>query len=154
MTTPAGWALANMWYDQARGIPEPGSALESVFLLVFVNRTRASMLATHASLQAQLLALPHNETDPIIASYKEYAAAIYPFVEQAEDIEGRNSREQLKEFVKWKAKIDLRPIWRSKIQHARMREARRRVRVQPAFQTQAQPIQAQPFAPQSRNGKG
>jgi hypothetical protein len=137
-----------MWYDQSRGIPEPGSALEAVFLLVFANRTRAEMLATHASLQAQLLALSHDAQDPVISAYKEYAAAVYPFVEQAEDIEGRRVREQLADFVKWKAKIDLRPIWKSKIQHARMREARRRVKPQPAFQ--AQPIQAQPFAPQER----
>lgn len=152
MTTPVGWALANMWYDTARGLPEPGGPLESVFLLVFLQRHHSQLLANQALVQAQLLALDGDRQDPVIKAFQEYNNVMYPFTTQAADIEGQENKKKLEEFVRWKARIDLRPIWREKIDRARHRAriAKTKAASRPL---KAEPLQAQPFAPPPKKKK-
>lgn len=69
--------------------------------------------------------------DPAIQAYDAYSDLMFPFLKRAEDREGEDMRAQLKKFVKRRARIDLRPIWKAKIDQAQRKAAIRRFSVKP-----------------------
>lgn len=148
MTTPEGWAYANLWYDQFRGIPEHGSPLESVLLLVFLDRQHAQLLQTRALVQTQVLALDNKaHQDSAIQAFQQYADTMYSFLRKAEDTKpGANKdHERLLRFVAKPVTIDLRPVWKAKIQQ-REAKLRRSTRTR-TFGIQQPTMPADLFAP-------
>lgn len=115
MKTPGGWALAGMLYDKYPGVPPRGSPLESVMLLVFLERQRTQLRATRAMVQATLPA-DKEAQDPAVRAFRDYSDAMFPFLDRAQDTERENARKELLEFVRRPAVIDRRPVLRAKMQ--------------------------------------
>lgn len=128
MSTPSGWALANVWYDQYRGIPRHGSPLESLFMLVLLQRQFAQLLSTRALVQATL---PDEKeaADPAIAAFQKYHDTMFPFLDRIGDPDKEEQRKRLEEFVRRPARIDLKPIWRRTVETAKRIKNLKRMRV-------------------------
>jgi hypothetical protein len=123
MKTPGGWATSHMLYDKTPGPPPPGSPLESIFLLVHLERTETTLLSTRAMIQA-LLPLSKKEQDPAIKAYEAYHARMMPFLEKARSSEITADVERLKSFTKTAARIDLRPVHKARVDAARKKQRR------------------------------
>lgn len=130
MRSPAGWALAGMWYDKFRGLPPRGSPLETVFLLVYLQRQEAQLLSTRALVQSTL---PEGKeaSDPAIAAYQKYCDAMFPFMERAANADKDAERKKLLEFIKHRAKISLHPIYKAQAENAKRMATLKRFRLQP-----------------------
>lgn len=95
-----------MWYEKLQGVPRPGSLLESVFIEVVFQRQNAALLESKALLTAMLL--PENaKIDPAVEAFQKYLEAMIPFLD-GRDQEKVDQRTALEEFVKYKAKINVR----------------------------------------------
>ncbi len=128
MSTPTGWALANIWYDQNRGIPQHGSPLESLFLLVLIQRQQAQLLSTRALVQTSM---PDEKAaaDPAIEAYQKYHDAMFPFLDRIGDPDTEAQRKRLEKFVKHNARIDLKPYWRRQAKAAKRVKNLRRMKL-------------------------
>jgi ACT domain-containing protein len=69
-----------MLYDLATEPPEPGTLLESVFLLVSLRRREAELLQTEAIVTA-VASAPSGQIDLIRSALKEYKNSVFPFLE-------------------------------------------------------------------------
>lgn len=120
--------LANMWYDKYPGIPPRRSPLESLFAIVYMRRHEAKLLETRAIIESTL---PEGAAaKPAIAAYQQYHDRMMPFIEAA--LKPQNeAHEMLKEFVKRKAKIDVRPYLNSQADIGRRNAIRRAGRIRP-----------------------
>jgi len=104
-----------MWYDKYPGLPPRSSPLESLFLLVFLQRTESELLSTRALVQTSM---PEGSAaKPAIEAYQKYVDTMFPFIESAS--KESEVHALLREFVKHPVKIDLRPIREAQAQTAR-----------------------------------
>lgn len=119
-----------MWYDKYRGIPPHGSPLETLFLLVYLQRQETALLGTRALVQSTL---PKDKeaSDPAVRAYQKYCDAMFPFLERAANKDKEDARNQLLEFVKHPMKIDLKPIWKMQAANARRVAALKRFQLRP-----------------------
>ena len=125
MSTPEGWALSNMWYDTAAGRPEHQSPQETLYMLVYLNRTQTTLLATRALVQTSLPNTKEAQT-PAVEAFQTYYDAIYPFLESAASPENDEMHKALEAFTKvTSAAIPLKPIWQNQADAGR-RAIRRR----------------------------
>jgi len=116
-----------MWYDKYPGLPPRGSPLESLFLLVFLQRTESELLSTRALVQTSM---PEGSAaKPAIEAYQKYVDKMFPFIESAS--KESEIHERLREFVKYKAKIDLRPIMAAQAETARNNAVLRHNKLRP-----------------------
>lgn len=107
-----------MWYDRYPGVPPRGSPLETLFTLVYLQRREAELLSTRAIVQVSMP--EHREAqDPAIEAFQKYCDTMFPFLERASDTEKEQAREVLLDFVKKKARISMKPIWKMQAQHAK-----------------------------------
>lgn len=118
-----------MWYDRFVGLPPRGSPLESLFLLVFLQRQEAQLLATRAIVQSTLLT--EGKQDPALEAFKAYSEAMVPFLEKAQLGQQKTEHELLNEFVKSPMKIDLKPIYQSQVDQAKRLASLRQKRLKP-----------------------
>lgn len=117
-----------MWYERYQGIPPRNSLLESLFVLIYLSRQEAQLLATKA------MVVGMNEGNPseqAVKAYTSYFESVFPFIERAANVEQDQQKKYLEEFVKHPAKINLKPILMAKAQEARQRSQRRAMRVKP-----------------------
>ena len=130
MKSPSGWALAGMWYDKFHGTPPRGSPMETVFLLVYLQRQEAQLLSTRAIVQSTL---PEGKaaSDPAIAAYQKYCDAMFPFLDRASNTDEDAARARLLEFVKHPARIALHPIYKAQAENAKRVATLKRFRLQP-----------------------
>lgn len=129
MKTPAGWALANMWYDKYDGLPPRGSPLESLFLLVYLQRQEADLLATRALVQSTL---PEGQAaKPAIEAFQKFVDRMFPFIESASKESA--DHERLRDFVKQPVRIDLRPVYAAQAESAKRNAALRHSRLKPSI---------------------
>lgn len=124
-----------MWYDKFVGIPPRGSLLETVFILVRLDRHQTQLLETRATIQA-LIGLHENRStqDPAIKAFQAYAETMFPFLEKAGKTEESEQHERLNKFVQHKARIDLAPVYKAKQEAARaaaLNSNRRHFRIKP-----------------------
>lgn len=126
MRTPGGWAMSHMLYDKLPSAPPSGSPLESLFMLVYLERANSALLAHRALIQA-VLPLSKNEQDPAIKAYEAYCDHLFPFIERAsnKNVEDEETKKRLEEFTKHPSKIDLRPIYKARMQDAMQRSQKR-----------------------------
>lgn len=104
-----GWALANVWYDKYDGPPPQKTPLESLFMLVALRRMEADLLATRALVHASVT---QESLKPTVKAYMDYADMQLPFLAAAGDMEKTKEREALLKFVKVRARIDKRTIYK------------------------------------------
>ena len=109
-----GWALGNMWYDKYQGPPPVKTPLESLFMLVALRRMEANLLSTRALVHASLT--PESHIKPAVKAYTEYADVMMPFLATAQDLDRQKAREALLKFVKVRAKIDAKYIYKKQAQ--------------------------------------
>jgi hypothetical protein len=118
-----------MWYDKYPSLPPGGSPLESLFLLVFLQRQEANLLSTRALVQSTL---PEGKAaQPAIEAYQKYVDRMFPFIESASKESEMHTK--LREFVKQKAVIDLRPIMAAQAQTARNNAVLRQSKLKPSI---------------------
>lgn len=106
--------MANVWFDKYPTVPRRGSPLETVFVLVHLQRTQQQLLATRALVQSTLPA--GKAADPAIQAFEMYCDTMMPFLEKAANIEEDEARKFLKEFVKHPIRIDKRDIYKKQIE--------------------------------------
>jgi hypothetical protein len=131
MKTSVGWALSGMWYDRFQGLPPRGSLLESIFLLVFLSRQEAHLLATRAIVQSTL---PEGSAaKPAIEAYQKYCDRMFPHIERAGDMDKEQQRERLAAFVKKKATISLAPVLKAQADQQKKIAAFKQFRLKPRY---------------------
>lgn len=131
MKTPVGWAMSGMWYDRFSGLPPRGSLLESLFLLVFLSRQEAHLLATRAIVQSTL---PEGKAaTPAIEAYQKYCDRMFPYIERAGDMDKEDQRKRLAEFVKKRASISLAPVLKAQADQQKKISAMRQFRIKPRY---------------------
>jgi hypothetical protein len=120
LKSPAGWALANVWYDKYPGVPTRGSPLETLFLFVSIQRKEAELLATRSLVRGQFAVLAKSPETAKSAydAYQAYADAMFPFLEQAANTT-TDDHSRLMEHVKYPMQIDIQAIRQEHAKEAR-----------------------------------
>ena len=150
--TPAGWHAANVLYYKVPYPPRHMSVLESVFFLVYRERKVQELLATKALVTGLALASQRTKVDPVIEEYEKYADEMLPFLTRGtEDKETVDAKQALHDFVKRKAIIDLRPMYKAQVANAmrKLNSNKNRVRVMSA----ATPGEVPPTTPATGRGE-
>lgn len=114
LKSPGGWGLANIWFDKYPGVPRRGSPLETVFILLHLQRTQQQLLATRALVQSTLPA--GKAADPAIRAFEMYCDTMLPFLEKAAETEQDDARKFLEEFVKHPVRIDKTDLNKRKVE--------------------------------------
>lgn len=120
-----GWAKANLVYDKYDGIPPDGSPLETVMLLVWVERQQASLLATRALVQASV---SKEDSKDAIKAFEEYCKRMFPFYENATKVDYEEEKKALAELVKHPVRIDLAKVYAGQARELQQRAAPRLVK--------------------------
>lgn len=79
-------------------------------MLIKLRRMEADLLATRAIVHASLT--PESHVKPTVKAYEEYADKMLPFLASAQDDEKQRERDALLRFVKVRAKIDKRHVYK------------------------------------------
>lgn len=114
-----------MLYDLASGPPEPGSLLESVFLLLSLRRREAELFQTDALVTA-ILAAGSDKFDPVERALEAYKNAMFPFLEAERGKKSDMAKEALKQWTSHVA-LRVRPLWtaydgRTKRMHSQLKK--------------------------------
>ena len=73
---------------------------------------------------------PDRKTEPIFKSYRDYVDTAFPFLKDETPKKLDRQKEALSQFVKYKAKIDLRPYYQQRINQSRRNAAIKTIRRQ------------------------
>jgi len=98
-----------MLYDLASGPPEPGSLLESVFLLLSLRRREAELFQTEAIITA-VLGAGTDKIEPIEEALKAYKSSMFPFLEAEKTKRSVMVKEALKQWTSHTA-FRIKPLW-------------------------------------------
>jgi len=112
-----------MLYDKYVGVPPRGTLLESVFVLIYLQRQEEQLLATRALVQASL---SKEEQKPAIEAFEMYCSRMFPFLAQAAKRGDQDQQEALKDFVKSVAKISLGKVYKQQADAYQARRQRAR----------------------------
>lgn len=101
-----------MLYDLAAAPPEPGSLLESVFLLVSLRRREAELYQTEVLMNAIMLAGSENPSYELLdKAFQEYKNTLFPFIE-AEKI--KTDADTRKALEYWSKQVfHVKPLWQA-----------------------------------------
>lgn len=100
-----------MLYDLAQAPPEPGSLLESVFLVLTKRRQEAEFLQTRVIVEAALA--PHLEGKSKISdTFNDYLNAVFPWFRLHKGKTEKDMADALKQWVGKKA-LRVRPLWQN-----------------------------------------
>jgi hypothetical protein len=118
-----------MLYDLASTPPEPGSMLESVFLLVSLRKREAELLQTEA-LITTILGAASEKYEPIETALKAYKNAMFPFLESEKIKRADMAKEALKQWTSHVA-FKVQPLWtaydgKTKRMHSQLRKSAER----------------------------
>jgi len=98
-----------MLYDLASGPPEPGSLLESVFLLISLRRRESELFQTEALVTA-ILSAGTDKFEPIEQALKAYKDAMFPFLEAEKTKRSDMAKAALKQWTDHVA-FRVKPLW-------------------------------------------
>jgi hypothetical protein len=131
--SPIGWIVSGYLYDRYEGLPPTGSPWETVFLIVYRERQRAEVLSVKAQVQSLILILQQlgassGGAKPAIQAYEAYTDQMLP-VEQNAEISDDHKR--LRDFVKYKGKIDTRSILQTRVAQGKQKAENRARRLRP-----------------------
>ena len=93
-----GWARANILYEKATRLPEPGSPMEIVFLLVWNMRQKIEFQKARAELQA-LISQKGAESKEILAAFDDLRESFFPFDKNAKEADLKEMRSVLEREV-------------------------------------------------------
>jgi hypothetical protein len=101
-----------MWYDKYPGVPDRGSPLETLFVLITLQRKDVELMATRALVLGSLAQLLKDQAaaKDAIEGYRAYTDVMFPFLARAADQEKERERQQLLEHVKHPMRIDVTSI--------------------------------------------
>lgn len=100
-----------MLYDLASAPPEPGSLLESIFLLIATRRREAELFQTEAIISA-VIGVAVESFEGIEKALQSYKSAMFPFLEAERGKREEMAKEALKQ---WTSHVAFRvtPLWQS-----------------------------------------
>jgi hypothetical protein len=118
-----------MLYDLANGPPEPGSLLESVFLLISLRRRETELFQTEALITA-ILSAGTDKFEPIEQALQAYKNAMFPFLEAEKVKRSELAKRALEQWTSHKA-FRVRPLWtaydgRTKKLHSQLKKSAER----------------------------
>jgi len=100
-----------MLYDQAPEPPQPGSLLESIFILLAKRRRESEYFKTKVLAAAAIA--PHSESGgkELAKAFEQYQISMFPFLEE----EGKKTDKDSKKLLHhWTNKVlKIRPLWRA-----------------------------------------
>lgn len=94
-----GWARANIMFEKAKRVPEPGSPMEIVFILLWKMRQDIEFQKSRATLQA-LLSQKEVESKPVIEAFDNLREAFFPFNKNQKKSDLKTMRDQLMREVR------------------------------------------------------
>lgn len=119
-----------MLYDLARQPPEPGSLLESLFLLISIRRRETELFKTEAVVAA-VAGAAAGQYDAIDKSLQAFKNSMFPFLEAEKARRKEDEKKVLDNWIAQKA-LAVRPLWmshrHSKRLHSRLRKQAERTR--------------------------
>lgn len=99
-----------MLYDTS-GVPDPGSLLESVFLLMAKKRREADYFKTKLLVEAALA--PHaKDSDGLMKAFESYRESMFPFLESETEKQKQRDKDLLNHWVGKRA-FRVKPVWRA-----------------------------------------
>lgn len=98
-----------MWYDKYPDVPERGSPLETVFILVALQRKDAELMATRALVLGSM-AEDTGTRKTAIKGFQEFCDTMFPFLEQAGELDKQKDMQRLLDHVKHPMRIDVGSI--------------------------------------------
>ena len=99
-----------MWYDKYQGVPPANGPLESLFVLVYLRRQEAELLATRALVASSLA---EEEKKEAISAFDTYCEKMFPFWKRAEDLDVDVQRKELLRMVKHPLRINMSEIYKA-----------------------------------------
>jgi hypothetical protein len=113
-------------YDRYEGTPPTDSPLESLFILVYVRRQEADLLATRALVRATLTK-DEEDTDAAIEAFDKYCEKMFPFWKKAADTEADEEKKALLDLVKKPLRIKMAEIYKAQARTLEQRQKRSRI---------------------------
>jgi len=99
-----------MLYDLAAVPPEPGSLLESVFMLVSLRRREAELYSLETLMNAVVLAGSESDDYSLLdQSFRAFKDALFPFIEAERLRQDKETREVLEYWSKQVFRV--KPLW-------------------------------------------
>lgn len=117
-----------MLYDLASTPPEPGSLLESVFLLISLRRREAELYQTESIVAAIVGAGVENSGEVVQSALDTYKDTLFPFLAGEKLRKDEDSRKVLEYWSKQVFRV--KPLWEagtSKKVHSRLRRGAEKV---------------------------
>ena len=119
-----------MLYEKTVQIPEPGSLLESILLLVILRRREAELCQTEALVTAAAAAHT-GQYDLISKTFKSYKNALLPFLETEKKKTEDEIKKALNQWIEG-GPLKVRPLWmaprESRKFHSTLRKTAERVK--------------------------
>jgi hypothetical protein len=112
-----------MIYDKYHGVPTANSPLESLFILVYLQRQESDLLATRALVSATLA---DEERKEAVEAFEAYCEKMFPFWKRASNLEADEERKALLELVKRPIRINLSEVYRNQAEALKRKEQKRR----------------------------
>lgn len=98
LETPLGWARANILYDKAERLPEPGSPMEILFLMVWTMRQDIEFQKSRATLQA-LLSQKGADDKTILKAFEDLRNAFHPFDRVQKKEDEKHQKDALRRWI-------------------------------------------------------
>lgn len=118
-----------MLYDLSPAPPEPGSLLESLFLLISLRRQEKELFQTEATVAA-IAGTAANNYQIIEEALQAYKNTIFPFLEAEKAKEDELHRQALEHWTN-KVAFSVQPLWQANVSkkvHSQLRRAAEKTR--------------------------
>lgn len=106
-----------MLYDLATAPPEPGSLLESIFLLITTRRREAELFQTEA-LIASVVGATAKDMDIVEKALTSYKNSMFPFLEAEKGKRSELAKQALEQWTSHTA-FKIKPLWMANDARAR-----------------------------------
>ncbi len=103
-----GWARANIMFEKAKRVPEPGSPMEIVFVLLWKMRQDIEFQKQRATLQA-LMSQQGVESKPVLEAFDALKESFFPFSKASKSTDFKDMREHLMREVR-RGPISVTPL--------------------------------------------
>jgi hypothetical protein len=108
------WARINMLYDKHVGYPELDSPLETLFMMVWLQRQQQQLL----SMQAMIAAIRAGDSDEaneaVIKAFDDFCEKMFPFYARATESKIEKQKQALQDFIKKPLRIKMADIYAAK----------------------------------------
>lgn len=99
-----------MLYDLAAAPPEPGSLVESVFMLLTTRRRETELFQTEALITAVVGAQSEDGVEVIERALASYKVSLFPFLEAEKGRRAELAKDALDQWTAHKA-LKVKPLW-------------------------------------------